>query len=252
VGLGGILHSPLADTAKNRYLYSVFILGIETSTQVGSVALIEAGEGHYRLLAEISTLLSAAHSEKLVPYIDFVTKEADINIGGIDLIAVSIGPGSFTGLRVGVSTAKGLAFAQNIPVVGVDSLMVCASPYLTKSQKVAAFFDAKRSEVFGAAYEHGKSDLPKIIIPPKIMPIGDFMSICNEKGVDIITGDIFREDFAERLENSKIALATLGYNNPGAKAVATLGYILYNSGERVEIDSLAPNYLRSFVPGKPR
>lgn len=225
------------------------ILGIETSTAVGSVALLESENGG--ILSQISVNIRAAHSEKLVPYINFALHEANLCKGDIDLIGVSIGPGSFTGLRVAISSAKGLALSLALPVVGVDSLMGCAFPYLSIQNKVAALFDAKRGEIFGAAYASNQNEIPEILIEPQIFKTDIFIDRCNELGISIYTGDVYKDKYARLLDENNV-LPEKGFEKPNAISICKLGHIIYKITGEDNINNLSPRYLRDFIPGKPR
>lgn len=124
------------------------ILAIDTSTNLGSVALVRDG----RIAAEVSGMVRARHGETLLPHVERVLVVASEEIAAVDLIAVGIGPGSFTGLRVGVATAKGLAMASGRPICGVVSLRAIAA---AQGQGVnAAVVDAHKGEVYAALYHH--------------------------------------------------------------------------------------------------
>jgi len=223
----------------------MIILGIETSTSMGSVALYDTKSE--RIMVQISISLHAAHSEKLVPYIDFLCHEVSIPQIDIGLIAVSIGPGTFTGLRVGLSTAKGLCLALGVPIVGVDSLMAAAYPYIHISENVASLFDAKRGEVFAAVYNDEPSNLPAVIIEPAIYKLADFMSLCNSVGVSLYVGGNYNN------LSSKDTISTqTRFEFPNAASVACLGQILYEKYGESDLSDISPVYLRDFLPGEPR
>lgn len=227
----------------------MIILGIETSTSLGSIALFDSDEK--RLLGQLAVDIRAAHSEKLVPYIDFLLGESRTQKDDIDLVAVSHGPGSFTGLRVGVSTAKGFALALGVPVVGVDSLMACAFPYLAEGNSVAALFDAKRGEVFGAVYGGVENGIPHTIIEPKIFTLNDFIEDCNKLNVSLYIGDIYRDSIMKFLP-PETPPAEGGFERPNAVSVAVLGRRKYADNGEDNLSDLSPEYLRNFTPGKPR
>lgn len=130
------------------------ILNIETATTVCSVALFEKE----RLLCLKELNEGYTHAENLHIFIAEALKEAGLKAGQLDAVAVSKGPGSYTGLRIGVSTAKGLAYALNIPLIGVDTLEVMASAARTATREDVLFcpmIDARRMEVYTALYDAG-------------------------------------------------------------------------------------------------
>jgi len=124
------------------------VLAIDTSTLVGSVALMQNGE----LLSEWSASVRATHGETLLPAVERVLTHAGTNIDSVDLFAVGIGPGSFTGVRIGVATAKGLALSMGKPIVGVSSLRVLARGMAMGAGLCVPVVDAHKGEVYCAAY----------------------------------------------------------------------------------------------------
>ena len=120
------------------------IIGIDTSTAAGGVALAESG----RLVAEYTLQLTAAHSERLMPALQQVMADAGWEGSSVDAIAVVLGPGSFTGLRIGVATAKALAYTWQIPVVGVSALTALAWQVGWAGQVVVPMVDARRQTVY--------------------------------------------------------------------------------------------------------
>jgi tRNA threonylcarbamoyladenosine biosynthesis protein TsaB len=131
------------------------ILAIDTSSPISAVSLVEQD----RVLAEDQVGSENRHAENLLPRIQTQLGAAGWTLSSLDLIAVGIGPGSFTGLRVGLATAKGLGLATGIPVRGVGSLAVLARAALESSELALVAIDAGRGELFGGAYRGG-AELP--------------------------------------------------------------------------------------------
>jgi tRNA threonylcarbamoyladenosine biosynthesis protein TsaB len=126
----------------------MIFLGMDTSTSCGTVALVsEKG-----LIAEYSLNLSRTHSQRLLPGIEKILKDTGMRLDQIDGIAVTVGPGSFTGLRIGLSTAKALALATRNPLVGIPSLDVLAENVPYCSLTLCPVLDARRGELFAAFY----------------------------------------------------------------------------------------------------
>ena len=123
------------------------VLAVDTATETGSVAVLVDGV----VLAEISARVSALHGETLMPHIAQALGAAGLVPGNLDLLAVGLGPGSFTGVRIGVATIKGLAIALGRPVVGVRTSRVIARAAFGELRVVA--IDAKKNEVFASAFE---------------------------------------------------------------------------------------------------
>lgn len=130
-----------------------YILNIETATTVCSVSVSKNNE----LLSCIELDNGFTHAENLHLFIESVLKEANITASQLNAIAVSKGPGSYTGLRIGVSAAKGLAYALNIPLISIDTLQIMAASALTIKNEPALYcpmIDARRMEVYSSVYDH--------------------------------------------------------------------------------------------------
>lgn len=124
------------------------ILGIDTSTTSGSVAILKDEE----IVAELTLNLRKTHSERLLPSIDNLLRECGLGLEDMDAIAVTTGPGSFTGLRIGLSSAKGLGWALNKPILGVSTLLslACNIPY--SSYTICPILDARKGEVYSSLF----------------------------------------------------------------------------------------------------
>lgn len=123
-------------------------LALDTSTYVGSVSITRDGE----LLSEWSAFVRASHGETLLPHVEQALSLAGARIADVDLFAVGIGPGSFTGVRIGVATAKGLALSTQKPLVGVTSLRILAAGMPAGAGALVPLLDAHKGEVYAAAY----------------------------------------------------------------------------------------------------
>ena len=126
----------------------MLILGIETATEQVSVAI----GGHEGVLGSFEVCRGRRHAETLVPAIQFVCRQADIELAEIGLIAVDVGPGLFTGMRVGLATGKALAQAMRLPMIGMSSLDLLAFPLRYGHRTIAAVLDARKGEVFYGFY----------------------------------------------------------------------------------------------------
>jgi tRNA threonylcarbamoyladenosine biosynthesis protein TsaB len=137
------------------------ILALDTSTFVGTVAVLRDGE----LLSEWSASVRASHGETLLPRLALALERAELTLADIDMFAVGLGPGSFTGVRIGVATAKGLALAEGKPLVGVTSLRVIARGMAAGTLRAVAV-DAHKGEVYCALYELDESGALNELLPP--------------------------------------------------------------------------------------
>lgn len=130
----------------------VLILTIETATGCGSVAITRGTVNKGRLLAEVTAQPEITHSRRLLGSVDWVMKAATIDWSDLDGIAVSLGPGSFTGLRIGMAAAKGLAFAADIPFLGVQTMDAIALSCPGLDRPLWCVLDARKQEVYAACY----------------------------------------------------------------------------------------------------
>jgi tRNA threonylcarbamoyladenosine biosynthesis protein TsaB len=125
------------------------ILALETSTMLGGIALMDEFSG---LIAEVRLNVKATHSERLMTEVDHLLKSADLKIADIDVFAIAIGPGSFTGLRIGLSTVKGFSYATNNPIVSVPTLEALAWNFPYSRFPVCTLLDARKKEVYAALF----------------------------------------------------------------------------------------------------
>jgi tRNA threonylcarbamoyladenosine biosynthesis protein TsaB len=144
------------------------VLALDTSSYVGTVSVTRGGE----LLAEWSAFVRASHGETLLPHVERALSLAGLRLGEIDLFAVGIGPGSFTGVRIGVATAKGLALAEKKPIVGVSSLRVLAAGICAGAGLVVPLIDAHKGELYAAAYARdAQGELTEVVAPFHAPPV---------------------------------------------------------------------------------
>jgi tRNA threonylcarbamoyladenosine biosynthesis protein TsaB len=217
-----------------------YILHLETATKVCSVALSKDGE--LMALKEIAEE-NYSHAENITLFIEDVLKQAEISIKNINAVSVSSGPGSYTGLRIGVSTAKGLCYPLNIPLISVDSLLALSEIALLKHPNInlCPLIDARRMEVFNAIYnEKGE----------QIKPIS----------ADIIEADSYSEfepfvyfgDGADKLQaiwkgrNCSIDSSILS----SAKGQVSIAYKKFLAQDFENVAYFEPFYLKDFVAGK--
>lgn len=127
----------------------MLILGLDTSTTTGGVAIIT----EERLIANYQLDITVTHSARLFPAIDVILRDVHISLNKLDGIAVAVGPGSFTGLRIGVAAAKSLAYLNKIPLIGISTLDALAFPFSQTNLLVCSILDALRGEVYAAIYK---------------------------------------------------------------------------------------------------
>jgi len=226
------------------------ILALDTATSSCTVAVVE-GE---TILAELSLQVPRAHSTRLMPLIAQAIAESGLAKTELDGIAVGVGPGSFTGLRIGLATAKGLAFGLEKPVVGVSSLF--ATAYGTGAQigLVVPMFDAKRDQVFTAVYAAGDSDPATWVelLPPSHRHITELAEELRQLREGLrhtwqfvtLCGDAAPLQEKALGLGDAVRLAGAAVRMPRASAVAVIGASLLRRGMGVEPEALAPVYLR--------
>lgn len=216
------------------------VLGIDTSTLVSTCGVID-GEN---LIGEYSLNQDMSHSEKLVPMIKEVLDSLNLTIDDIDLFGVTIGPGSFTGLRIGLATMKSFAHINDKPLVGISTLESLAYnlPY---NDIVVPMIDARRERVYTAIYKWEGEDL-KAIMEPCVLEVEKLLDkIDNEYEEVVVNGDgsiAFKEVIVDRLKN-KVRFSTIGQNMGRASSVCELALKKYKNGEVDDYYTLAPDYL---------
>lgn len=208
------------------------ILAIETATKAASVAVIS----DEKILAESLLESSAAHSETLMPQIEEVLK-----ISGdekIDAVAVSIGPGSFTGLRIGLAAAKALAYAWKIKIIGVPTLQAISLHFPTNSVTVLPMLDAQKNRAYVQPF---RNCLPLSEI--EVRPIDEIVTSAGNFGGEVfLCGDILHKIKIDLPPNVK--LAPINLKMPRASNVALLGKKLLESGEVSNLMNMEPLYIR--------
>ncbi len=222
------------------------ILATDTSTPFNAVAVYEVDQdarfdmGY--VLAESLSHAGRRHSERLLAVVDIVLEEAQLRLADIDLLAVSTGPGSFTGLRVGLATWKGLAFGTNLPLIGVPTLDALTRLSCFHDETVCTLLDAKMSEVFGAVYRYEGSTREKVV-PDRVLPVEGFLTELD--GDVLFLGDgaeLYRDQVMEALPDARFAPATC--MAPRGAAVAIEAASLYRAGVDSDPGAVVASYLR--------
>lgn len=215
------------------------ILSIETSTSICSVALHERGV----LLALAEIKESGAHAEKLLGLVDEVFENSGLSFGDLDAVAVSQGPGSYTGLRIGVSTAKGIAYALEIPLIGINTLQaMAASQLLNQGEFVVAVLDARRKEVYTQTFGDSLQELSPI--EAVVLEEGVFGSILG-KGRVYFVGDGV-EKVKEEVKNPNALFIADWAISLSAKNMGGLASEKFARQEWEDLAYFVPNYLKEF------
>ncbi len=220
----------------------MIVLGMDTSTEMTSIALLDEDQ----VLAESSYKSRQSQMERLLPSIDAMFKETDTSINDIDGIAVGLGPGLFTASRIGVSTAKVLAYSLDSQIVGVCSLDVLAWSAASLSTNIISVIDARRGEVFVSTYEV-KEDNVFRLTPIKVMSPEDLATeLKDENRQFILAGDgaiLYRDILTGELSD-KIIIAGADHAYPWAVDLVRHTLDRFRQDEVDDPDQLTPIYVR--------
>ncbi len=213
------------------------ILSIETSTAVCSVAIHDCG----KLVSLKELKEDGAHSEKLIGLIDSVLQDAELGYSSLDAIAVSQGPGSYTGLRIGVSTAKGLSYALSKPLLGINTLQAMASQRKYQKGEVGiAVLDARRMEVYCQAF--GQEGRVLSSIESVVLDENSFLNYL-EKDKVYFSGDAMGKVSSVVNHKNAVFLVDLGLS---ANHLGSIAFEKYQAGQFEDIAYFVPNYLKEF------
>ncbi|MCM1569829.1 MAG: tRNA (adenosine(37)-N6)-threonylcarbamoyltransferase complex dimerization subunit type 1 TsaB [Roseburia sp.] len=228
------------------------ILGLDSSGLVAGVAVVENGI----LLAEYNINYKKTHSQTLLPMLEELRNRIELDLESLDGIAISAGPGSFTGLRIGAATAKGLGLALDKPLIEVPTLEGLAYHFWGSESLVCPMMDARRNQVYTGIYEFVLTKLgtakerllkPEAILPQCAMDIEMLMCKINELGRKVIfLGDgvsVYQEDISSRCQ-TPFLIAPAHLNRQRAANVAALGEIYIGEGRIVSAAAHQPEYLR--------
>ena len=217
------------------------ILGIETSVENVGVALGD----HNGIRATASISSDRKHAESLTPMIQFVLQQAECSMSDISAVAVDIGPGLFTGMRVGIATAESLAWALEVPVIPVCSLDALAHNVAWSDAPIAASLDARRGEVYWALYRTRGLELQRIVEPTVTSPDDLAIHIADRAEEVVCVGTGFRRYAETFAGNPWVRLLNGDSVFPTASAVVSLGAAALLNDNTVAPDKVEPLYLRA-------
>ena len=225
------------------------ILSIETATEVCSAAISLDG----RVIALKETLGSNEHSALLTVFIDEVMSISGISLKELDAIAVSMGPGSYTGLRIGVSVAKGLCYALEKPLISVSTLRALALTAQNSHQNLkednillCPMIDARRMEVFTALYDHELSEIKTV--EAVVLEEGTFNQY-REKQIAVFGNGTAK---CRELFSSCFNIFFPGTVLPSAESIGQLAYEKFKRSDFENTAYFEPFYLKDFIAGKPK
>jgi len=214
------------------------ILAIETSTPTGSVAMTDGDN----ILWECTINTAQTHSETLLGNIEHGLRTSNIKKDEIVCIAISRGPGSFTGLRIGMTTAKTLAYSLRIPIVAVSSLLAYAYNFSFMKEPLCPMLDARKKEVYSGIYRF-QADGVRTLLPDGAYGPEEVLRLCPEGTIVFGTGaELYRNIILSY--NRKFNVLPLNLASPRASTIALLGYKKFTANEFEDVKTLAPNYCR--------
>lgn len=214
------------------------ILALESATLAGGAALLDGD----RLVGEITLSIALTHSERMMAVVDRLVADCGWSPGDLEGLAVSIGPGSFTGLRVGIATIKGLALALGLPVAPVPTLDALAATLPFADAPVCALLDARKGEVYGSLYRWREREMTRE---------WDYLALAPEEVAARLTAPVIV--LGDGVPACRPYLARLGTGVreapparqlPSPAMVAQLGHAMLAAGHGVAADDVTPMYLR--------
>lgn len=220
----------------------MIILGLDTSTRAASVALWSDGD----LLGELVINDKRTHSQKLMPMLETLFQLANMKVDDVDLLAVCIGPGSFTGIRIAMATVKALGHVRNLPIVGVNSLESLAYNLYNCQARLVPILDAQTSQVYSAIYENIDGG-PRLVRDIRVVDIDDLIE--EVRGLDghtIFLGEGLNK-YKDKLRDlgPNISLASNNTNVSRAASVCACALYKYTMGQDIHTCyDILPMYIR--------
>jgi len=223
---------------QSKILQVAYILNIETSTKNCSASI--AKDGQVIALKELNSG-SFSHAEKLHVFIEELLIEIGLKMTDIDAVAVGKGPGSYTGLRIGVSAAKGLCYALNIPLISIATLKILAKKTKASEGVIVAMLDARRMEVFSAVYDNKYEEIRKT--EAQIIDENSFENYLSDGKVTFIG------DGAEKCKNVITHSNVVFVDNafPSAQEMAAMSFDKYKKNDIEDVAYFEPFYLKDFM-----
>lgn len=219
------------------------ILAIESSSITASCAVSEGAD----LLGEVTLNHKKTHSEKLMPLIKNLMDELELKISDIDIVAISEGPGSYTGLRIGAAIAKSLSYAANLPIANIPTLKSLAGNIYCTDKLIVPIIDAKAGRIYTGIYKWENEKLVEIKeqFPCNIEELIEILKDYNEPFIFNGDGSVNYKGLIEELLNNKeIYFAPVSFNNLRASTLSFLAYNKALSGELSNASDFKPQYLR--------
>lgn len=220
------------------------ILSLDTATPCSSVALTVGTRQEGKVVAAFSLTGKVTHSRRLLSIIDLLMGETATTWQAVDGIAVSIGPGSFTGLRIGLATAKGLAAAAGKPLIGVSTLDALASKCIT-DKLVCALLDARKKEVYTAFYRLSDAGLMARVSEMAVLYPEDLAALVTEPVVMVGDGALVYNDVLRLLLGGQVTMVPAQLHEPSAASLGLLAGEKLGEGDFLDLAESVPVYIRS-------
>jgi len=223
---------------QSKILQVAYILNIETSTKNCSASI--AKDGQVIALKELNSG-SFSHAEKLHVFMEELLAEVPLKTSDLDAVAVGKGPGSYTGLRIGVSAAKGLCYALNIPLIAVSTLLILAKKTAVQEGVIVALLDARRMEVFSAIYDKNYNQIRAV--EAQIIDENSFETYLSEGKVTFIG------DGAEKCKDVITHSNAVFIDNafPSAEEMASMSFEKFKKNNTEDVAYFEPFYLKDFM-----
>lgn len=218
------------------------MLTMDTSTLAMGVAVLDVEAN--QVLGEVSTQLHKNHSVRLMPSIEQLLRDLDLTIQEIGLLAVTSGPGSYTGIRIGVTTAKTISWARNIPLYSASSLAVLAMNGFRFDGLIVPMWDARRRRAYTGAFQWAGEQLEEAL-PQQVAEIDRWLEqLAEQKRPILFLGEVlYKEQIRERL-GERAHFGTAAENIPRASQLGLLAAGKWRNQEPAEMMQFAPNYLQ--------
>jgi tRNA threonylcarbamoyladenosine biosynthesis protein TsaB len=232
---------PVREVAEHRALSDApLLLALESATNLAGVALLRGDV----VLGAFESDTGQQHSERLLPMVDALLREHALGLGDLEAFAISIGPGSFTSLRIGLSTIKGLAFGSDVPVAPVSTLEALAAA-AGEPGPIAACLDARRGELYAGAWATPGAE-PDQVVPESVYTPHELLEQLPEGSRIVGEGvALFEEEQRARAADRGIDVEPVaGATRPSAVAVGRLGLGALARGEGQRAEELVPRYVR--------
>ena len=218
------------------------LLAIDSSGLVATVAIVS----EEAMLAEYTVNFKKTHSQTLLPMLNEIVKMIELDLSEVDAIAVAAGPGSFTGLRIGSATAKGLGLALDKPIVAIPTLEGLAYNLFGTNQIICPMMDARRNQVYTGLYEFDQLEL-KVLKPQEAMGIDELLEELNQTGREVIFLGDGTESYRSIIEEKcavPYSFAPIHLSRQRAGAIGALGITYYKHSQIESAAAHEPVYLR--------